>query len=320
MTSITKTAFALLLLACGFIAAKTFGPPDLAKRLVDSWTPATQPAYGELRPAMVDKHQADFLPPLEMMNPPAGFAATATAPAASAPPAAQGNSGWQANSWAAPTLAAAPASPPPGAAPVASGGWDARSADPALLPSSFEEEMAPLRPAGQPSPTPTAWQTPATQTLDPTWGAEAATPARGSLDQWPMPASPPGPQLPTPPAFDAPTLEPPAQWAAPSTMPVREVSQPQPLADPWAGPAVASSSAWRAEPVAELTPLAPPSQWEDPQTHARTHVVTDGDSLPRLAERYLGDTARSTEIYELNREQLTHPELLPLGLELRLPR
>lgn len=327
MTSITKTAFALLLLACGFIAAKTFGPPDLAKRLVDSWGPATQPSYGEMRPAVVDKHQADFLPPLEMMNPPAGFAAAAPAPVA-APAAAEGNQNWQANAWTTPTVAAKPIGPPPtiaapaAVAPPADSGWTARAADPALLPSSFEEEMAPLRPAAEPSPT--AWQSPAAQSLGPAWGAEASTPARGASNDWQLPASPPGPQMPAPPTLEAPALDPPTQWASPAATPVREVSQSltqqRMPSDAWAAPAVAASPAWQAEPSSQLTPLTPPGEWEEPQSPARTHIVTDGDSLPRLAERYLGDRGRSTEIYELNREQLTHPELLPLGLELKLPR
>ncbi|MGD9634764.1 MAG: LysM peptidoglycan-binding domain-containing protein [Pirellulales bacterium] len=51
----------------------------------------------------------------------------------------------------------------------------------------------------------------------------------------------------------------------------------------------------------------------------RTHVVIDGDTLTRLAERYLDDPERSAEIYRLNRDVLTNPELLPIGVELRIP-
>jgi nucleoid-associated protein YgaU len=50
-----------------------------------------------------------------------------------------------------------------------------------------------------------------------------------------------------------------------------------------------------------------------------SHVVVDGDTLPALAERYLGSAARAREIYQLNRDQLPNPELLPIGLELKLP-
>lgn len=52
---------------------------------------------------------------------------------------------------------------------------------------------------------------------------------------------------------------------------------------------------------------------------ARTHRVTDGDSLQALAERYLGSADRYLEIYEANRDVLTSPQLLPIGAELRIP-
>jgi nucleoid-associated protein YgaU len=56
-----------------------------------------------------------------------------------------------------------------------------------------------------------------------------------------------------------------------------------------------------------------------PADALRTHVVIDGDTLTRLADRYLDDSDRSTEIYGLNRDLLTNPELLPIGVELRIP-
>lgn len=66
--------------------------------------------------------------------------------------------------------------------------------------------------------------------------------------------------------------------------------------------------------------LATPS-WpmHDEATEPRTHVVVDGDSLERLASRYLSDPRRSREIYELNREVLSAPDLLPIGAELKIP-
>lgn len=51
----------------------------------------------------------------------------------------------------------------------------------------------------------------------------------------------------------------------------------------------------------------------------RTHIVTDGDSLEKLAARYLSDPHRGREIYELNRNVLSSPDLLPIGVELRIP-
>ena len=50
------------------------------------------------------------------------------------------------------------------------------------------------------------------------------------------------------------------------------------------------------------------------------HVVTDGDSLPKIAQRYLRDANRAREIYDMNRDKLDSPDLLPIGAELRIPQ
>jgi nucleoid-associated protein YgaU len=57
----------------------------------------------------------------------------------------------------------------------------------------------------------------------------------------------------------------------------------------------------------------------DAAPRQRVHVVHNGDTLERLAERYLGDGARSLEIFDLNRDLLENPHLLPIGAELRIP-
>ena len=49
------------------------------------------------------------------------------------------------------------------------------------------------------------------------------------------------------------------------------------------------------------------------------HVIVDGDTLARLAGRYLDDPRRSGEIFEANRAVLADPELLPIGAELVIP-
>ncbi|HEX2474541.1 MAG TPA: hypothetical protein VHK01_07345 [Lacipirellulaceae bacterium] len=51
----------------------------------------------------------------------------------------------------------------------------------------------------------------------------------------------------------------------------------------------------------------------------RSHIIVDGDSLTRLAERYLDDPRRANEIYELNRTVLSHPDVLPIGAEITIP-
>jgi len=51
----------------------------------------------------------------------------------------------------------------------------------------------------------------------------------------------------------------------------------------------------------------------------RTHKIVDGDTLPALAEQYLGSRERGGEIFEANRDVLPSPDLLPIGAELKIP-
>jgi len=49
------------------------------------------------------------------------------------------------------------------------------------------------------------------------------------------------------------------------------------------------------------------------------HKIRDGDTLSALAQRYLGAAARAGEIFDANRDILSNPELLPIGVELKIP-
>ena len=55
---------------------------------------------------------------------------------------------------------------------------------------------------------------------------------------------------------------------------------------------------------------------EEPE---RTHTVVDGDTLAALAEHYLGSPNRALDIYNANRFLLPSPDVLPIGVELRIP-
>lgn len=57
---------------------------------------------------------------------------------------------------------------------------------------------------------------------------------------------------------------------------------------------------------------------EQPSVMLR-HRLRDGDSLSELARRYLGDAQRQLDIYHLNRDLLPSPDLLPVGVEIRIP-
>lgn len=85
----------------------------------------------------------------------------------------------------------------------------------------------------------------------------------------------------------------------------------------------AITTAYDTPPPAPNTISAPTAQpaWADRGTadEPESHVVVDGDSLERLAGRYLDDPHRGAEIYNLNRDVLTSPDVLPIGVELKIP-
>jgi nucleoid-associated protein YgaU len=51
----------------------------------------------------------------------------------------------------------------------------------------------------------------------------------------------------------------------------------------------------------------------------RTHRIVDGDTLGALAQRYLGSASRAGEIFAANRDVLFDPQLLPIGVILKIP-
>lgn len=86
---------------------------------------------------------------------------------------------------------------------------------------------------------------------------------------------------------------------------------PPPLARDYPGTDVPEGSGWGTS--IELPPV---TRRNDP---AQTHRIVDGDTLRTLAERYLGSADRCLEIYDANRDVLPSPELLPIGVELKIP-
>jgi LysM repeat protein len=51
----------------------------------------------------------------------------------------------------------------------------------------------------------------------------------------------------------------------------------------------------------------------------QTHKIVDGDTLSKIASRYLGRADRFLEVFELNRDVLSSPDLLPIGSTLKIP-
>lgn len=98
--------------------------------------------------------------------------------------------------------------------------------------------------------------------------------------------------------------------------PPRPALPPEPPHLPSNYPAAENHASTETTPVfAPLRPVIP----ESPAPTARIHVVHNGDTLGRLAHRYLGSEDRALEIFDLNREVLDNPHLLPIGAELKIP-
>ena len=66
---------------------------------------------------------------------------------------------------------------------------------------------------------------------------------------------------------------------------------------------------WKPEPLAKPAPPARP----------RPYRLRDGDTLEKIAERLLGDRSRAAEIFEANRNVISQPDLLPVGVTIMLP-
>lgn len=51
----------------------------------------------------------------------------------------------------------------------------------------------------------------------------------------------------------------------------------------------------------------------------KTYTVQSGDTLSKIAKEHYGDPNRYMEIFEANREQLSHPDKIQPGQELIIP-
>jgi hypothetical protein len=80
----------------------------------------------------------------------------------------------------------------------------------------------------------------------------------------------------------------------------------------------APALAWQTPALPKNANEAPPAIQTGPEPYLE-HIVADGDTLERIAELYLGDSRRADEIFALNRDHITQPDLLPIGAAIRAP-
>jgi nucleoid-associated protein YgaU len=136
--------------------------------------------------------------------------------------------------------------------------------------------------------------------------SQATLPSRTPAKQARIPARVAPPQ--TPPAAPAAAKSPAPTPSRPAVV-VKPLPPPPPLAPKYPGNDVPAPR--RNGSMEMMLPFA--------QT-ASTHRIVDGDTLEGLAQLYLGSPARAREIFDANRDVLSDPRLLPIGVELKIPR
>jgi len=105
----------------------------------------------------------------------------------------------------------------------------------------------------------------------------------------------------------------------------RQVSSPvTALVPPKVQPSPAGFSPVQRQRLSGISRPAYATTDHDPDTREQReaevrHVVQNSDTLEKLAKRYLGDEGRALEIFDLNRDVLDNPHLLPIEAELRIP-
>ena len=70
-------------------------------------------------------------------------------------------------------------------------------------------------------------------------------------------------------------------------------------------------------------PQRPEAQGDNtqvPTSRGTTHVVQSGDTLSKIAKHYYGDAAQWHRIYDVNREQISNPDLIHPGQKLYIPQ
>ena len=125
------------------------------------------------------------------------------------------------------------------------------------------------------------------------------------------PTSPPPPPVPLPASgLDMSPASPPLDGTYRSTVDI----PPPPLLDVHAPPPL--SAGWSVHDVAR--PVAP-SPALQPAAMPADYVVRDGDDLTGIALKVYGHAGAATAIWTANRDRLPDPQVLPIGLALRLP-
>lgn len=83
--------------------------------------------------------------------------------------------------------------------------------------------------------------------------------------------------------------------------------------------APAAPDAASAKPAVAQARPKPKSRKTATETAPRRHRIAEGDTLARLAEKYLGSRDRYLDLFQANTEVLFDPRLIPIGVEIVIP-
>jgi nucleoid-associated protein YgaU len=90
--------------------------------------------------------------------------------------------------------------------------------------------------------------------------------------------------------------------------------------------AIKTIPTWQKDVVADIRVTGGPSAGggtpkaaAPPSTAGKSYTVKSGDTLSRIAKEHLGDAKDYMKIFNLNKDQLTDPDLIKPGQVLRLP-
>ncbi|TWT31612.1 LysM peptidoglycan-binding domain-containing protein [Blastopirellula retiformator] len=179
----------------------------------------------------------------------------------------------------------------------------------AITPSSTPQQLVDLSPSGYQRVS-VARHEPRENSVE-SFAIPVEMPA-GDVYRVPEPRQIAAPRSQVAPEVEAPSVSPPQQpgsrWQ-PQTTSIVANKPVLPASSPQSTPAPAPRS---------FVPQ-PQSRPQAPAQPRRRHRLVDGDTLPQLAERYLGSADMAWAIFEANRNVLSDPQLLPLKVEITIP-
>jgi len=65
--------------------------------------------------------------------------------------------------------------------------------------------------------------------------------------------------------------------------------------------------------------LTPPAAAAAPESQDRTYTVQPGDNLSKISQQFYGAASEYNKIFDANRDQLEDPNMVKVGMKLKIP-